>query len=186
VAERLGLRVYATDATIAEHLRRRDPLRTPLLTAFASMDLDQRWVNRTPAQMLVTFPWFGGEGFDLLVEDLLRLAPQPVVVEGFRLLPHLVDPLLAARRNAVWLLPTPEFRRAVFDARGGPGWDFLARTGDPEQALRNLLDRDRAFTERLARETRDLGLSAIDVDTATEEEALVDRVAAAFGQGPTA
>ena len=181
VADGCGLRVYSTDEAMAGHAERSKPEDVPLLTAFVAMDMDARWVYRSPADMLATFHWFRGEGFHLVVEDLLRLAPQPVVVEGFRLLPDLVEPLLADRDHAVWLLPTPEFRRAVFDGRGGPSWPLLARTGHPERALRNLLERDRMFTERLAAETRHLGLRTVEVDPATTEEAVVERVVGVFG-----
>src|SRR5215211_7577064 len=61
-----------------------------------AMDMDERWVHRSPETMLETFHWFRGEGFGLIVEDLLRLPRVPgVVVEGIRLLPHLVKPLLS-------------------------------------------------------------------------------------------
>ena len=41
--------------------------------------------------MFKTFHWFAGEGFELIVEDLLALPKeQPILVEGFRLLPRLV------------------------------------------------------------------------------------------------
>lgn len=180
VAERHGLHLSMTDESMAEHAGRVRPQDAPLLTAFRAMSMDERWVHRSPEEMLATFHWYAGEGFDLVVEDLLALAPQPVVVEGLRLLPHLVRPLLADRDHAVWLLPTPAFRRAVFDARGGPSWSFLARTSDPERALRNLLARDHASTERLAAETRRLGLPAIEVTPATSEDALVTRVGAAL------
>lgn len=181
IADRCGMRVYSTDEAMAGHTERSRPEDVPLLTAFVGMDTDERWVRRSPEEMLATFHWFAGEGFDLIVEDLLRLAPEPVVVEGFRLLPHLVQPLLADRDHAVWLLPAPEFRRAVFDARGGRSWGFLARTGDPERALRNLLERDRMFTERVAAETRRLGLPAVEVDSTMSEEELVARVTETFG-----
>jgi hypothetical protein len=46
--------------------------------------------------MLATFHWFQGDGFDKIVEDILALPKDPAVIaEGFRLLPHLVKPLLA-------------------------------------------------------------------------------------------
>jgi hypothetical protein len=46
--------------------------------------------------MLETFHWFRGEGFSMIIEDILRLPKEPgVIAEGFRLLPHLVEPLLA-------------------------------------------------------------------------------------------
>jgi hypothetical protein len=131
--------------------------------------------------MLETFHWFKGEGFSLIVEDLLRLPAEPgVIAEGFRLLPHLVQPLLAAPSHAVWLLPTPEFRRAAFENRGST-WAIARNTGDPDRALRNLLERDRMFTERLGEEIKRLGLAAIDIDTTMAEDDLAQRVTRVFG-----
>jgi hypothetical protein len=132
--------------------------------------------------MLETFHWFAGEGFDRIVEDLLALPRAPgVVVEGFRLLPRLVAPLLADPAHAVWLLPTPDFRAAVFERRGGAASGFLAKTTDPERALRNLLERDRLFTDLLREETARLALPAIAVDAATAEDDLARRVAGRLG-----
>ena len=146
-----------------------------------AMDMDQRWVNRSPKTMLETFHWFRGEGFNLIIEDLLRLPRESgVIVEGFRLLPHLVKPLVSVTGRAVWLLPTPEFREAVVESRGGSAWGFLARTTDPERALRNLLERDRMFTDILRDETSRLGLHAIEVDNRTTEDDLTRRVTDVF------
>jgi hypothetical protein len=89
------------------------------MAAFAAMDMDERWVSRSPQTMLETFGWFRGEGFGLIVEDLLRRPAGPgVIAEGFRLLPRLVRPLLAGPGHAVWLCPTQGFRRAAFASRG--------------------------------------------------------------------
>jgi 2-phosphoglycerate kinase len=176
-----GLHVYATDDVISDHANRSTPQDTPLLTKFKAMDMDQRWVKRSPRAMLETFQWFKGEGFSLIVEDLLRLPAEPgVIAEGFRLLPHLVQPLLAAPSHAVWLLPTPEFRRAAFENRGSM-WAIARNTSEPEIALRNLLERDRMFTERLSEETKCLGLPTIDIDTTMAEDDLAQRVAKVFG-----
>jgi hypothetical protein len=55
-----------------------------------------RWVNRPPEVMLETFHGFAGEGFDLVLDDLLALPPDPpVLAEGFSVLPRLVAPLLS-------------------------------------------------------------------------------------------
>lgn len=96
------------------------------------------------------------------------------------MLPRLVKPLLAGSGQAVWLLPTPEFRRAAFGSRGSL-WEIAQKTSDPPAALRNLLERDRMFTERLAGETRLLHLPAIEVSTSMSEDALAARVDAALG-----
>jgi 2-phosphoglycerate kinase len=103
-----------------------------------------------------------------------------VIVEGFRLLPRLVKPLLAVPGHAVWLLPTPEFRRAAFDSRGTL-WEIARKTRDPPRALANLLERDRMFTERLCQEARRLDLRVISVDITTTEAELAEQVTEAFG-----
>lgn len=182
VAAEHGLRPYATDDAMADHSGRSTPEGCPLLHEFMAMGMDERWVTRSPKEMLETFHWFRGEGFHMIVEDILRLPEEPcVLAEGFRLLPHLVEPLLAVRSHAVWLLPTPEFRRAVFDSRGGPRWGFIGKTSDPERALRNLLERDRMFTQRLYEEAQRLGLNTIEVDPTMTIDELAGRVAEAFG-----
>jgi hypothetical protein len=167
---------------MADHARRGSPEDCPLLHRFMAMDMDERWVNRTPQTMLETFHWFSGEGFNLIVEDLLRLPHEsPIIVEGFRLLPHLVRPLLSESNRAVWLLPTPEFRHAVLERRGGTAWGFLAKTSDPERALHNLLERDRMFTEYLREETARLGLHIVDVNITTTEDDLTKQIESLFG-----
>ena len=146
------------------------------------MDMDQRWVIRSTKDMLETFHWFRGEGFSMIIEDVLRLPGEPgVIVDGFRLLSHLVKPLLLVRSQAVWLLPTPEFRQAVVDSRGGPQWSFIGKTSDPERALRNLLERDAMFTNRLYEEAQRLGLNTIEIDSTMTIDELAGRVSETLG-----
>jgi 2-phosphoglycerate kinase len=181
IAVEHGLRVFSTDDVMADHARRSSPADAPCLSQFAAMDMDERWVNRTPQAMLETFHWFRGEGFALIVEDLLRMPTgTALVVEGFRLLPHLVQPLLSERRHAVWLLPTPDFRAAAFDSRT-VGWDIPSKTSDPTLARQNLFERDHMFTDRLRTETKRLGLPAIEVNSDMSEDDLVAAVSHAFG-----
>src|SRR5262245_18173495 len=120
--------------------------------------------------------------FSMMIEDILRRPMKPgVIAEGFRLAPHLVKPLLAVPSHAIWLLPTPEFRQAVIDSRGGPEWGFLGKTSDPVRALRNLLERDAMFTHRLYEEAKRLELNIIEVDTRMTADDLARRVAETFG-----
>ena len=181
IAAQHRLNLYTTDDVMSHHASRGVSEDSPLLSKFMAMDMDERWIQRSPKIMLETFPWFQGECFDLIVEDLLRLPRRPgLIVEGLRLLPHLVKPLLAMPRRAIWLLPTPDFRKAVFERRG-PAWGFFLKTSDPERALLNLLERDQMFTDRLRRETKHLELPAIDVDTRMTEDDLVERTNELFG-----
>ena len=152
VARRLaadyGLQLYSCDDTIIPHIERSNPIDHPLLHSFLAMNMDERWVGRSPTEMLDTFRGFQGEGFELILEDLLALpAEPPILVEGFKLLPRLVAPL-SPPDHAVWLNPTPEFRSVAFEARGST-WDIARRTSQPERALANLQVRDRLFSERV-------------------------------------
>lgn len=176
-----GLRIYSCDEAISDHVGRCNPSDEPLLHAFLAMEMDERWVNRSPSEMLGTFPWFQGEGFDLIVEDLLALPREPlIVVEGFRLLPRLVAPLLSRPDQAVWLTPTPEFRRAAFDSRGFT-WDIPMKTSNSQQALSNLLARDQLFTGQVFKEATALHLPIITVDGTLSAGELTRRVGASLG-----
>lgn len=55
LADELGLRLYATDDVMADHARRCPPEECPALAQFAAMDMDERWVERSPEQMVETF-----------------------------------------------------------------------------------------------------------------------------------
>lgn len=181
IAREHGLRVYSTDQAMTDHDRRGRPRDAPLLTRFKTMDMDQRWLLRSPRAMLDTFHWFHGELFGLIVEDLLSFPPQPgVIAEGFRLLPPLVRPLLAQPDHAVWLLPAPEFRRAAFTSRGSL-WQIAGQTSDPGKALDNLLARDHMFTSLLRTQARRLELPAIEVGTTMTEDDLARQVTSMFG-----
>ncbi|MFG3343206.1 hypothetical protein [Glycomyces sp. NPDC048151] len=184
LADRYGLRLYGTDESMPDHAKRTTAAEAPHLHRFAAMTMDERWLDRSPEVMLETFHWFRGEAFHLIVEDLLAMPKdRGIVVEGFRLLPHLVAPLLADPTRAVWLLPSPEFRAWAVDKRAKetrrPG--FIEQTSDPERAGRNLAERERMFADRLRIETRELGLQTITVDAAVSESEAVHRVADLFG-----
>jgi len=73
LAREHGLRLYSSDATLGDHVRRSTPIDHPLIEAFLAMDMDERWVNRPPSVMLETFHGFQGEAFELIIEDLLAL-----------------------------------------------------------------------------------------------------------------
>ena len=131
--------------------------------------------------MLETFHGFQAEGFDLVLDDLLALPPDPpVLAEGFSLLPRLVAPLLSRPRQAVWLLPTPEFRRAAFESRRST-WTIPNKTSDPQRALANLLARDQLFTEELRAQARASQLQTVDVDGSVGVAESVARVEEALG-----
>jgi adenylate kinase family enzyme len=175
LGQRLGLPVVHSDLSLHAHAAA--AAGRPRVDAFVRMSMDERWVDRTPAEMLRTFPWFAGEGFELLLDSRPHA---PVVVEGFRVLPERVAPLGG---TAVWLLPTPERRETVMRERERERERaFWLRTSDPDRALANLLERDRLFTERLRLECAELGMPTIDVDGSEPIETVADRVERALGR----
>jgi hypothetical protein len=185
VARRLvedhGLRLYDSDQALRDHLGRSNAVDHPLMAAFLAMDMDERWLNRSPLVMLETFHGFQGEGFEFILEDLLALPTEPpVVAEGFRLLPRLVAPLLSAPIQAVWLVPTPAFRRAAFDSRGST-WEIPEKTSDPVRALQPMLMRDQLFTSEVAREAAAFRLPVIEIDIGMTVDDLRERVGKALG-----
>jgi hypothetical protein len=176
-----GLRLYSSDLEQSDHTRRSNPTDHPLLRAFLAMDMDERWVNRPPAVMVKTFHGFAGEGFGLILEDLLALPDEPrILAEGFKLLPRLVAPLLSGPNQAVWLVPIPQFRRAALDSRGST-WDIPGKTSNPERALANLLTRDRLFTDEVSKQAAALQLRVIEVDGSLSLDQLTKRVAQGLG-----
>lgn len=186
LAAEAGWACYDSDAAMARHAQQLDESSAPLLHRFLAQTMDERWLARPPAEMLDSFHWFAGEGFDLVIDDVTspELGGGIVIAEGFRLLPRLVAPLLPDRRAAVWLLPSPEFRRMAFETRGSL-WAIAGRTSDPPRALDRLLERDRLFTDRLRSEASDLGLFTVEVDLDDTEDdvyqAVADRLLAAAG-----
>jgi adenylate kinase family enzyme len=62
IAAEHDLQLYATDDVMPDHSKRSTPERCPFLHQFIAMDMDERWVNRSPKAMLETFHWFREEG----------------------------------------------------------------------------------------------------------------------------
>ncbi len=71
LAEEYGLRLYHCDDTQSAHTARSNAADHPMLHAFIALTMDERWVKRTPEEMFRTFHGFHGEGFPLILEDLL-------------------------------------------------------------------------------------------------------------------
>ncbi len=177
LSEKYGFRLYHCDDMQSAHTARSNPTDHPMLHAFIAMAMYERWVKRTPEEMFHTFHGFHGEGFGLILEDLLDLPTDvPGLVEGYKLLPRLVAPLLSRKDQAVWLIPTPSFRRLALERRGSL-WSIAGQTSDPEKALTNLLARDALFTEEVERQAAALQLTTIQVDGSSSFEELARHVA---------
>jgi hypothetical protein len=162
LAERHGLQLYSYDWHDArDHSERIDPVRHPAMHAFRAMSMDERWVLRTPEVMARETIESSRERMELVIEDLLaRPSSIAIVAEGFGFYPELIAPLLVGDRQAIWLVPTAEFRARALRERG---WS-LEGTRDAEGARANKLARDGLLTDHVRRSADSLGLRVIDVD----------------------
>ena len=73
IADRCGMRLYGTDAVMPDHVRRMPVEQAPYLGKFAAMDMDERWVTRSPREMLDTFHRRDALFTDQLTEKIRHL-----------------------------------------------------------------------------------------------------------------
>jgi hypothetical protein len=175
--------VYDGDRGEAEYIARATPERQPLLHALAAKTATQKWLQPTPDEVFAAMPSLHGETFPLVVDDLLALpADRPVLVDDFRTLPREVAPLLAKPEHAVFLLPTPGFRRDALAHRYADPDRARANWGDADPAamLERRLARDELWDAEVRRQAREHALPVIDIDGRTRPEPLAARLATAF------
>ena len=126
------------------------------------MSLDERWVLRTPEAMARAVIASSPELLSMVIEDLLaRPSDVAIVGEGPWFFPEQIAPLLGHDHQAIWLVPTPEFRIRALRERG---WVTVEGTSDGDRARTNRLSRDGLLTDHVRRSARALGLRVVEVD----------------------
>jgi hypothetical protein len=188
LGERHGWQVYHYDRfdrlTPPGHYTRIDPGRQPYMHALRQQidDLDARWVNITPQGLFARWCGIAAERFPMALEDLRALPPGPIVAEGYGLLPALVAPVLSSPRQAIWLVPTEEFKRATFARREATGEKGASRwkSSDPERWRANHIGRDLLIGDLIREQARALDLKLLEVDGSGPLEATIAAVEAHF------
>ena len=126
--------------------------------------VDERWIVPGDAELLERSVAGWEEGFPLVIHDLLALREsRAILAEGPGALPWLVAPLITDQRQALWLVPTPEWRDDIARLRYGE-LGPLGDATDPQEAARKLRDRDLALNGRIFKECAALGIRCIEVD----------------------
>jgi hypothetical protein len=172
--------VYHYDQADLRHHQRLATTSTSY-AAFLKASMDERWVHREPVELTERSWQTFSDRFPLVVEDLTTLsfpAGMRVIAEGFGLTPALLDPVLQRRTQAIWLLPTDEFKLASMQRRGKG--QFGGLVSDTERATRNLRERDRLLAERIRRDAEARQFAVIEVDGTEPIEAIAGRVARHF------
>jgi hypothetical protein len=178
LARRFDLQLYNVDRRTWVH-----EARMPT-TEFSSLSLDERWVDPDPERMLEWFVTTSRHRFRLVLEDLRDLPDTPLaIVEGPQLFPTSVSAVLSAHDQALFLIPDQSAQEARLLARGPmPG------TSDGLRARANVTERDLMISAQIAREARELRLTALLADGPLDAliELAADHFRLAIERGPRA
>lgn len=176
LSERHGWQRYLCDYHEHNHfVARADPVRHPEMTRWIGASLDARWVEPTPEELFANVLASNDERFPMILDDLRGMpARPPILVEGPRLFPALVAPLLTDARQAVWLVPTEAFAATSLARRDKPGGRHLSR--DPERFRENFLRRESLLRAHIRGEIAAYDLTLIEVDGSQTIEEVAARV----------
>ncbi|MEV4111407.1 hypothetical protein [Nonomuraea sp. NPDC049695] len=183
LAERHDVFVYDGDLAERRHVQRCTPQQHPYMCALLQTPLEQRWTGRTPEEIFQGMPSLHGETFGFVIEDLLDLpTDRPVLVDDFRILPADLAPLLTWPEQAVFLLPTPDFRRHALGTRFADIARARANWGnsDHTEAMANRLARDELWDGEVRRQALKVDLPILDVDGSKDVAESADELAARF------
>lgn len=187
LAARHGLQVYHFDQHEMDHITRAGPLRHPQLYALQGQLkelteeawLDAYWVRRPVEEMARSTIQSWSERVELAVEDILTMpSDRPLIAEGPGFFPDVIQPLLSASHQAIWLVPSEEFKHASHEKRGKSA--RRDQTSDPERFLRNHIARDLLMAMYYRRTVSELGLTLIEVDGSRSAEHVTEIVATHF------
>lgn len=98
---------------------------------------------------------------------------RPIVAEGPSLFPWRVAPVVRSSRQAIFLLPTPQWRDRVLARRqrDAAGQRFEDQTSDPERARWNVRQREVLIGERIAAACEELELHCLRMDGSLDLDA---------------
>lgn len=180
LAERHRWQWYPCDFHEHNHLiARADPERQPAIYAEFQKSVEERWIQPTPEDLFQAVLETNDERFPMILDDLRAMPQRPMIlVEGPRLFPKLVAPLLTSAHQAVWLMPTSEFARESAERRDKPQGRF--ETSDPERYRENFLRRDGLLAEYIRREVAAYGLTMIEADGSRSPDEVADQIDAHF------
>jgi len=179
LAARYNLTVYLYDRSDQAHIEQL-AFNDPYYQAFLSQSLDERWVTPEAEALFQRLLRTFADRLPLVLGDLRGFpAGQGIVAEGFGFLPEMIVPLLSRPNQAVWLVPTDDFKRESMERRGKPS--FAALVKDPQRARASLLERDRLLNALIRSQAQALGCRLIEVDGARSAEETAGELARYFG-----
>jgi shikimate kinase len=170
LAKRHGLQLYHYDQRdLAQTQKLAETI--PHYRAALTRSAEERWMGFTPQELMQRSLLHMVDRFPLVIEDLCSLPTEPMILaEGFGLTPKLILPLLSNRNQAIWLVPSEEFKWASMKRRNKPSW--REQVSDPELATELLFKRDMLLAAHFRQEAVAYGLRIYEVDGAKSSEEL--------------
>ena len=162
VAERHRLQIYHYDRYDQLQLERLAQT-LPRYRAFLDASLEERWILPEPEELLQFVLQSFQDKFPLVLKSLLDFPKKPMIVaEGFGFTPELLFPILSSVRQAIWLVPSEDFKWASMERRNKPS--FKDKVSDPERATRNVFVRDMLLAKQVSVQAESCGLTVYEID----------------------
>ena len=175
IADRNNYALYTFDQNEMDHIHRLLANGSDYYKAFMAMSEDERWVLREPAEMAegTIFGWT--ERFAMVLEDLMNMPRNKIILaEGPGFFPESVAPVIGSKHQAVWLVPTDEFKWASMARRGKI--ERRQKMSDPERAVNNLFARDMLMAKHVAQEAKLRNLMVFEVDGSLSINEMAEKI----------
>lgn len=173
LAGKWDLKIYNLDwHAVRDHeLRPR-----PATMAFAALSMDDRWAVPGVEHLVERAIAIWQESFSMVIDDLLELPrSRPIVAEGPGAFPWCVAPLVRSPRQAIFLVPTREWRVIAATRRWGRAQEArFPGIVDRERALANVSARDDVLDERIVSSCEELDLRCERIDGSRDLDASLD------------
>ena len=168
--------LYLCDMHEHNHLiARSQPDLHPVTYNNLSKSIDEKWIFTTPEEMFQDIMSTNNERFPMICYDLNVMPSKPIIlVEGPRLFPNLVQPMLSDIHQAIWLLPTDEFAENSASQRDKPKMRYESCNADLFKS--NFFERERLLRNYIRKEVFSLKLPYIEITGIESVDIIANKV----------
>ena len=184
LSERFGVTVSHRDDFIEDHFKRANPQDHPAICEWLYLrkeatraEILERSVDDLVTLLIGAFR----EDFALTQEDLLKeKLASGTVVEGLRLLPDIIAPLLERSNLAAWLVLSPDLHRTLIEARSAKS-AHRETTVEAARLREHLSQTFIGLGGRLTEMAAERGTEVIEIRTMEELREVPDTLARIWG-----
>jgi 2-phosphoglycerate kinase len=174
LAERHRLQVYHYDKRDQAHHEKLAQIH-PAYRPFLAASLNERWVYPEPEELFKRMLQSFWDRFPLVMQDLAAIpSDRDILAEGFGFLPELLAPHLSSPAQALWLVPTEDFKLTSMQRRGKPS--FGAQVSDPVRARQNLFTRDMLLAQHIREQVSQYDYTLYEVDGSRSADETADLI----------